>query len=100
MGPNHSQRPTAGIVIGAMAPTCVEQHESLMAQERLHLGKPDAPRRPPHLLDQFLPLAQESSSDSSVTSSLSVGAATPSWIALWSLPSTPWSRKPMSSISR
>ena len=70
-----------------MASTCVEKHDSLVAQEGLHLSKPDAAQRPPHLLDQFLPAAHESSSDSSVSSSLGVGVATPSSIARRSSPS-------------
>src|SRR5208283_5113721 len=76
--PNDGQHPAAGIVIGAMASTCVEKHESLVVQDSLHLGKPDAARRPSHLLDQFLPAAHESSSGSSGSSPLGVGVATPS----------------------
>jgi hypothetical protein len=48
------QDPPIGTMVRAMAAALIEQHESLVSQQGIHLGEPDVPRRVLHLRDQIL----------------------------------------------
>ena len=68
MRPNDGQEPAVKMMIRIVASASVEQHESFVAQHRVHFSKSNLRWRVPHLVDEFRSPAHNPSFDRSFSS--------------------------------